>query len=132
MRSDYAILTKDFEFKRLVRQEELILDVTEALTQALKQVEMNQSELADKLGRTRGFVSQLFAGGRNLTLRTISDIALALGFRPRLKLCSEKDWSQFTVESLDVAHWTDLSDRSKIVLHAAAFSSSRDRDQMVA
>lgn len=132
MRSDYAILTKDFEFKRLVRQEELILDVTEALTQALKQVEMNQSELAEKLGRTRGFVSQLFAGGRNLTLRTISDIALALGFRPRLKLCSEKDWSQFTVESLDVAHWTDFSDRSKIVLHPAAFSSSRDRDQMVA
>ena len=64
--------------RRLLRQEELILEVTEALSQALKKEGINKKDLADRLGRTKGFVSQLLAGGRNLTLRTIADVADAL------------------------------------------------------
>ena len=73
-------------YDRLVRQEELILDVTERLTEALRDTGMTRAELAQRLGRTPGFVSQVFAGGRNLTLRTISDVAAALSLRPALKL----------------------------------------------
>lgn len=132
MRSDYKTLTKkNAEFKRLVRREELILDVTETLTGALKEGKMNRSQLADKLGRTRGFVSQLFAGGRNLTLGTISDVALALGFKPRLKLCAEDDWAQYTVESFHVSEWRDLTKRSNIVLHPSLYASD-DREEMIA
>ena len=73
-------------YDRLVRQEELILDVTERLTEALSKTGVTRSELARRLGRTPGFVSQVFSGGRNLTLRTISDIAGALSLRPSLGL----------------------------------------------
>ena len=132
MSSDYTRLTRDASFKRLVLQEELILDVTEALTHALQQSGMSRAELAAKLGRTRGFVSQLFAGGRNVTLRTISDVACALGFKPRLKLCAEDDWSQYTVESIPISQWTDLRERPKIVLHPSSFATDRDGDEIVA
>lgn len=77
---------RDGEFDRLVRQEELILDVTETLTQALETVGVTRAELARRLGRSPGFVSQVFGGGRNLTLRTIADIASALSVRPALTL----------------------------------------------
>ncbi|GEM_PF-2430941 len=71
--------------RRLLRQEELILEVTEALSQALKQGGITKKDLADRLGKTKGFVSQLLAGGRNLTLRTIADIAEALDCRIRIQ-----------------------------------------------
>lgn len=80
------IARKDESFKRLVRQEELILDVTDALTLALDRTGVTKSELARRLGRSPGFVSQVLGGGRNLTLRTISDIAGALSLRPALEL----------------------------------------------
>ena len=76
--------TEDFD--RLLRQEELILDVTETLSQALEAAGMTKAELARRLGRSPGFVSQLLGGGRNLTLRTIADIAAALAVRPALTL----------------------------------------------
>ena len=77
------------DFGRLLRQEELILDVTETLTQALEATGMTRSELARRLGRSPGFVSQVFGGGRNLTLRTIADIAAALSVRPALTLSAD-------------------------------------------
>ena len=47
---------------------------------------MTRAELARRMGRTPGFVSQVLGGGRNLTLRTIADIAAALSLRPAFKL----------------------------------------------
>ena len=77
------------DFDRLVRQEELILEVTEKLTQALEEAGITRTELAGRLGRTPGYVSQVFGGGRNLTLRTVADIAAALSMRPTLTLAPE-------------------------------------------
>ncbi len=71
--------------RRLLREEELILDVTELLSSALEEKRMTKSELAEKLGKTKGFVTQVLSGNRNLTLRTIADIADALGFRVRVR-----------------------------------------------
>ena len=81
--------TEDFD--RLLRQEELILDVTETLTQALEAAGVTRVELARRLGRSPGFVSQVLGGGRNLTLRTIADIAAALSVRPALMLSADRE-----------------------------------------
>lgn len=70
--------------KRLLRQEELILEITEVLSQALEKAGITKKDLAERLGRTQGFVSQILAGGRNLTLRTIADVADALECRIRI------------------------------------------------
>ena len=91
MTAKYSKAGHDEEFDRLVRQEELILQVTEALTQALDEAGVKKTELARRLGKTPGFVSQVFGGGRNLTLRTVADIAGALSLRPRLELSSVQD-----------------------------------------
>lgn len=72
--------------RRLLRQEELILGVTEAVCEILEREGLTQAELARRLGKTKGFVSQVLAGDRNLTLRTIADIADALELRAELQL----------------------------------------------
>ena len=87
------------EYERLLCQERLILDVTELLAGALEDGGVTRAELARRLGRTPGFVSQLLGGRRNLTLRTIADIAAALFLRPLFKLSSDrKTVSEWTNE----------------------------------
>ncbi len=84
--ADDSPIEQQENFDRLVRQEALILEVTEKLTQALDEAGITRTELAERLGRTPGYVSQVFGGGRNLTLRTVADIAAALSMRPTLTL----------------------------------------------
>jgi transcriptional regulator with XRE-family HTH domain len=72
---------EDPEFARLMAQEDLIMEVTETLCELLEQEKISRKELADRLGKTRGFISQLLNGGRNLTLRTVADILHVLGYK---------------------------------------------------
>jgi transcriptional regulator with XRE-family HTH domain len=76
----------ELEDARGLRQEELIVEVTEALARALRISGLTKSELAARLGRTKGFVSQVMGGGRNLTLRTLADMAAAIGCRVSVNL----------------------------------------------
>jgi len=78
--TDYEVFeSSSDENRRGLRQEELILEITIALSEALAEKGITRAELAKRLGKTKGFVSQILAGGRNLTLRTIADVADALG-----------------------------------------------------
>jgi transcriptional regulator with XRE-family HTH domain len=128
MRNDYNKQTQDPSLHRLVRQEEFILEVTEALSRALTESGMTQSKLAEKLGCTRGFVSQVLAGGRNLTLRTVSDIALALGVKPQFSLDTFGEQSECMVGSIDVSQYAKRS--PKIVLRASAFSQPESEREL--
>jgi len=85
---------KDDEFRRLFAQEDLILEVTEKLCELLEKEKISRKELADRLGKSKGFVSQLLNGGRNLTLRTVADILHVLGYRAYLTPFKEGEQRQ--------------------------------------
>lgn len=70
---------KDFEYERLLAQERLILDATEAIVGLLDEQCISRQELAARLGKSKGFVSQLLSGERNMTLRTLADLGHSLG-----------------------------------------------------
>jgi transcriptional regulator with XRE-family HTH domain len=84
----------DPEFRRLLAQEELILEVTETICDLLENEKVSRKELADRLGKSKGFVSQLLNGGRNLTLRTVADILHGLGYKVTLAPHKELRQSQ--------------------------------------
>jgi transcriptional regulator with XRE-family HTH domain len=75
----------DPEFRKLLAQEELILEVTETICDILENEKISRKELADRLGKSKGFISQLLNGGRNLTLRTVADILHVLGYKVSLQ-----------------------------------------------
>jgi transcriptional regulator with XRE-family HTH domain len=85
---------EDEEFRRLFAQEDLILEVTETICELLENEKISRKELADRLGKTKGFVSQLLNGGRNLTLRTVADILHVLGYRASLSPFKEGEQRQ--------------------------------------
>lgn len=71
-------LTGTPEGKRAFEQERLILDVTELISATMDKVDVRKTDLARRLNRTKGYVTQLLDGRANMTLRTISDVMWAL------------------------------------------------------
>lgn len=61
-----------------LRQEEFILEVTEQICGLMEQQGISRKELAERMGKSKGRISQLLDGEANLTLRTLSDIFSAL------------------------------------------------------
>ena len=59
-------------------QNSLIVDTAIALAQALENSKIQQKDLAARLGKSEGYISQVLNGGCNLTLRTLADFAYAL------------------------------------------------------
>jgi transcriptional regulator with XRE-family HTH domain len=58
--------------------ERLILDTTEQLIETMKRNGITRTELARRIGKSKGHVSQLLNGERNMTLRTLAELAFAL------------------------------------------------------
>lgn len=69
------------ESRRHYEQERLIVWATEVLAEGIEESSLSRREIADLLGTSKSHISQALSGGRNLTLRTISDIAWATGHR---------------------------------------------------
>src|SRR4051812_37073738 len=70
---------EDPEGMKLFQQERAILEATMRICEAMKEQGVSRSQLAQKLGKSKGYVSQLLDGQQNMTLRTLSDVFLVLG-----------------------------------------------------
>ena len=71
-------LTSTPEGMRLYQQERAIQEVTDLLCQIMDEQKVSRAELAKRLGRTKGYVTQLLDGRANMTVRTIADVFLSL------------------------------------------------------
>ena len=61
---------------------ELIANLTEEIELLLERKNISRKELAEEIGKTPGYVSQLLSGSRNMTLATFADICLGMSMRP--------------------------------------------------
>jgi transcriptional regulator with XRE-family HTH domain len=70
---------EDAEHMRLFQQERSIYEVTAMLEALLEAQGVSRTELAKRLGRTKGWVTQLLDGEANKTIRTVADVCAVLG-----------------------------------------------------
>lgn len=92
------------EHARLVAEERLITQATEAIWEEMEKAGISKTELAARMGKTKGFVSQILNGSRNMTLRTLADIGFALGRQPDIRLgASPSDgWTSDSAERMPI------------------------------
>ena|ERR1700749_1285662 len=80
----------DKGYERLVAEETLIVEATEELCRVMEgeddSGEITRKQLAERLGQTKSHVTQLLSGERNMTLRTLAQMADALGHRVEVAL----------------------------------------------
>jgi len=104
---------KDDQFARLLAQEELILEMTETLCELLQKENITRQALAERLGKSKGFVSQVLNGGRNLTLRTIADILNVLGYKIKINPY-KKDSGEKGCRTLSAHFWGQQYSHTKV------------------
>lgn len=74
-----------------VKKHGVTLDVTEELAAVMKARGLNKSRLAEKLGKSRAWLSKLFHGGRNVTIFTVVEIADALDHDVEVRIVPRRD-----------------------------------------
>lgn len=107
----YEKYLENENFERIMAQEDFIMEVTENFCRVLNEEHMSRSRLANLMGKTKGFISQVLNGGRNLTLRSLADIAFALGYTVSISLVKKRHKIK-TDNSSFVLDWN--KDRKKI------------------
>lgn len=99
------------EGRRLVEQERLIMQATEAIASLLSEQDVSRAELARRIGKSPAFITKLLRGDNNFTLRTLSDVLFALnrsthlalgGIGEEISLCTTKPSKPLT---LDASGW---------------------------
>jgi transcriptional regulator with XRE-family HTH domain len=68
---------------RLFQQERAIYEVTELIESLMEATGVSRAELAKRLGKTKGWVTQLLDGEANKTIRTVADTFAVLGHEYR-------------------------------------------------
>jgi uncharacterized protein len=74
------------ETLRRHEQERLVLGATDTIREAMEEAGVSKADLARMLGTSRAHVTALLSGERNMTLRTLADVAFALGQTVELTL----------------------------------------------
>jgi transcriptional regulator with XRE-family HTH domain len=106
-RSSYDELSASREGRRLLEQETLVLAATELICELLEKKRLSRAELAKRIGKSKAFVSQILSGRRNMTLRTLAEVAWALDARiemhPARKASQDEEMAEAQFEMLP--HW---------------------------
>jgi hypothetical protein len=77
--TDHDRIEADPDQRPALYGDELQLAATCALSEEMERQDLTKAALAAKMGRTRGDITQILSGSRNLTLRTLAEVADALG-----------------------------------------------------
>lgn len=76
--------------QRIFAQRALIHDVTEDILIAMDDLNISKTELANRLGKSKSFITQTLNGSRNMTLATLSDICFELNIKPTVYIIPQE------------------------------------------
>ncbi len=94
-------LLKDPAYALEAAKGDFIMDVTESICKILEDKNMERKTLAEKMNKTKGYISQILNGSRNMTLGTLAEIAHVLGYVPKIKL-EEMDGHSIQFDSFEI------------------------------
>ena len=84
MKTQHERLMENPEYRRLFTMEGLVTDAAELVARLMMEAGVNKAELARRLGTSRARVTQLLGGETNMTVRTLAELAFALGAEVKL------------------------------------------------
>lgn len=113
----------ELEFAR----EELIYNVTRDLLVFMEKAEISKVQVAEKLQKSKAYISQVLNGSRNMTLGTLSDVCFAIGAQIKIDIMSAEQERINEIEEeheffIQEAHWN---------LHHFRTNKNREQKQKV-
>ena len=102
---------QDPDFRREFETEWASLRFTEEFESALERENQTKSGVARKLGKSRSFVTQCLRRGRNLTIKTMAELANSLGYELKISMKKRSaNISTFDVTLESITLWKFRSD----------------------
>ena len=71
--------------RRIYEREALAFEASELISRLMEEQQVSKTDLARLVGTSKSHVTQLLSGSRNLTLRTLADLAFALGHKVEIR-----------------------------------------------
>ena len=65
-------------------KEELAFEATELIAELMEKKHVSKAELAQRIGKSKAYVTQVLSGSRNITMHTLAGLTFALGHKVRL------------------------------------------------
>ncbi len=93
-------MEKDENLKKLYMEERLILRVTNVISGLMEEQNIKKVDLAECVGCSKGYITQILDGTANLTLKTISNILFELGSTLAVKAEPIKEFTEGRSERL--------------------------------
>jgi transcriptional regulator with XRE-family HTH domain len=91
--------------RKLYEQERLFVEATELLTEIMGKKGITRAQLAQSLGKTKAYVTQVLRGNQNMTLRTLADLFNAMDHRVSLRPTPYPQAGAATSISDDLTRW---------------------------
>ena len=67
------------EETRAFASDSLLLNASHLVVTAMEGADISRAQLAERIGKSRSYVSQVLSGSRNMTLKTLADLLWACG-----------------------------------------------------
>jgi len=80
--------------------EALIMNVTEDILVAMESKNVSKADLAKLMNKSKSFVTQTLSGSRNMTLRTLSEIAFNLNIDVKISFKNKRQHSEVEKDRL--------------------------------
>lgn len=84
-KTQFEQLMESPEFRRLYAIEGLVTEAGEFIARLMQERGVTKADLARRLGKSRAYITQMLSGSANLTVRTLAEVAYALGAEVRLE-----------------------------------------------
>jgi len=91
---------------KIYARESLIMNVTEDILVAMEDKEITKTDLARLLHKSKSFVTQILSGSRNMTLRTLTDIAFDLDLDVSIVF---KNKTESKVNTIECGRWNNAN-----------------------
>ena len=127
MNTKFDELMRNPEFEKLFAAEELIANAAQLITDLLELRGWKQIDLAERLGKTPAYVSQLMSGRTNMTIRTLAEIMHALDADAKIDFVDKKarnkmagEWRKADTSPFELPMQTVPNTRFSFESHKAA------------
>jgi transcriptional regulator with XRE-family HTH domain len=84
-KTQYEILMEDPEFQKELTIESLVLEASGIIAALMAEQGVTKADLARKLSKSPPWITQLLSGNANMTVRTLAEVAHALGAEVKLQ-----------------------------------------------
>ena len=124
-------LMSDDEGKKLYFREDLIFEVTEAISQVMEEKGVNKAELSRLAGVSKSNITQLLSGDHNMQLTTIADLLYSLGSKLAvsavpldidniLESTTSNQWAPVAALTMKRVEYRQINERAQKALYPAA------------